>query len=122
METPVEAPKKRSESAAYWRYRRSEKYRLTYLRSHLKRKYGVTLEHYQALLDAQGGGCKICGDKYDRQWKDGRTQRVPLCVDHDHKTGVVRGLLCNHCNVGLALFKEQPDRLAKAIKYLGGVL
>lgn len=55
----------------------------------LKRRYGITLEQYNALLEQQGGACAIC-------------QRVPkagrLHVDHDHKTKVVRGLLCYRCN------------------------
>jgi hypothetical protein len=53
---------------------------------------GVTVEQYDAMLAAQGGGCAICGTKP-------KTRR--LDVDHDHKTGRVRGLLCHRCNRAL---------------------
>jgi hypothetical protein len=56
------------------------------------KQLGVTDEAYEALLAAQGGGCAICGAKP-------KTRR--LHVDHDHKTGKVRGLLCHRCNRGL---------------------
>ena len=54
---------------------------------------GVTVEQYDAMLDAQGGGCAICGNPP-------KTRR--LDVDHDHRTGKVRGLLCHRCNRTLA--------------------
>ena len=53
---------------------------------------GLTLAAYEALLEAQGGGCAICG-------ATPKTRR--LDTDHDHKTGKVRGLLCHRCNRAL---------------------
>ena len=79
-------------------------------RSHLKRKYGMTLEEYDALLEAQGGGCFICG----RPPRDD----ISLHVDHDHSTGRVRGILCFCCNNALADFREDPALLARAAGYL----
>lgn len=76
--------------------------------SRLKR-YGITLTEYNELLKRQNGGCAICG--YDNDGKD-------LYVDHDHKTGTVRGLLCNGCNFGLGHFCDCVDRLEGAILYL----
>lgn len=79
-------------------------------RSHLKRKYGMTIEEYDAMLEAQGGGCFLCG----------RAPRedISLHVDHDHSTGMVRGILCFCCNNALADFREDPALLAKAAAYL----
>jgi hypothetical protein len=77
---------------------------------HLMRKYGLTLEQYDAMLKGQGGGCFICG----------RAPRedISLHVDHDHATGRIRGILCFCCNNALADFKEDPKLLAKAVSYL----
>jgi len=101
------------------KYRKTEKYKLSYLKGHLKRKYGLSLEEYNELLSSQNYQCKICfSSGNDRKWKDGREQFVAFHVDHDHITGKVRGLLCNKCNVGLAMFKENITTMTNAISYL----
>ena len=79
-------------------------------KSYLKRKYGMTIEQYDAMLEAQGGGCFICGRP--------PREDISLHVDHDHSTGQVRGILCFCCNNALADFKEDPETLQKAITYL----
>lgn len=71
------------------------------------RKYGVTPEQQDALHEAAGGKCGICAQS---------TQQ--LVIDHCHTTGEVRGLLCNNCNTGLGMFKDNPQYLRKAINYL----
>ncbi len=71
----------------------------------------LTEEQYKAMAERQGGVCAICSGKP----KSGR-----LAVDHIHGTTTVRGLLCNLCNSGLGLFKDDPNRLAAAIEYLKG--
>jgi hypothetical protein len=78
---------------------------------HLKRKYGITEEDYQSVLVSQGGVCAICGEL--ELSKTGR-----LHIDHNHDTGKVRGLLCGQCNKGIGLFKDTPDLLLSAAKYL----
>jgi len=103
---------------AYSRYRSSESYRRTCVNTHLKRHYGITLEEYERMYEEQGGSCKICGGTDTRQWRDGRTQRVKLFVDHEHKTNRIRGLLCNKCNVGVAMFNDSEDIMLRAAKYL----
>lgn len=69
--------------------------------------YGLTQAAFHAMIDAQGGRCPICG-------------RVPpkLVVDHDHRSGVVRGLLCGPCNLGLGHLRDQPVLCERAADYL----
>lgn len=82
--------------------------------SRVKAKYGITIEAGNQMWEEQGGCCAICG-KPEPEFAD-RFQR--LHVDHDHLTGVVRGLLCSSCNQGLGYFADDPDRLDKAAQYL----
>lgn len=78
--------------------------------------YGLTPEAYTALEESQNYKCRICG-----KHKNETTHRV-LDVDHDHDTGRIRGLLCNSCNAGLGLFKDNQTNLLRAIQYLKGNL
>lgn len=77
----------------------------------LKQKFGITEERYQELLKAQGGVCKLCGDGPNGRWKQ-------LQVDHNHKTGEVRGLLCWNCNYRIVGKIETMGLLPKLIDYL----
>ncbi len=77
--------------------------------NNLKIKYGLTMEDYNKMLKKQGGTCVIC--------RNGNNRRK-LCVDHNHKTGKVRGLLCDSCNFTIGHSKEDINLLKKAIKYL----
>ena len=79
--------------------------------AYLKRKYGLSIKEYDAMLIGQGGVCKICREAMP----DGQR----FHVDHDHITGRVRGLLCTACNHGLGNFKDNPMLLIEAYKYLG---
>jgi hypothetical protein len=74
------------------------------------KKYGMTLEDYQALSRKQGGVCAICR-------KPPRRGRL-LCVDHNHVTNLVRGLVCSGCNVTVGFLEKDPVRLAQAQEYL----
>jgi hypothetical protein len=80
-----------------------------YRRQSLKYNFGITLEEYDALFDSQDGKCAIC-----LLPPSGRQ----LAVDHDHKTGKIRGLLCTKCNVALGLLNDDIGRLFLAIEYL----
>lgn len=80
-------------------------------RDNIKR-YGVTVEQFDAMLATQGGRCAICGTTEPRR-NHGR-----MAIDHDHATGRVRALLCGDCNNGLGLFGDDADRLRKAATYL----
>lgn len=92
------------------RTKASPTYRKSLRASHLKRKYGITLEDYDGMLVAQGGRCAICGEPEP----DGRS----LHVDHDHDTGAVRGLLCFTCNAGIGMFDHDLRLLDAAADYL----
>lgn len=78
-------------------------------------KYGLTPATYEALLQSQRGVCAICGMP-PRDLSVSRHAR--LHVDHDHATGVVRGLLCMSCNRALGWFRDHAGLLASAIDYL----
>lgn len=82
-------------------------------RRKLRQKYDMTLEEYNQMLHDQNYSCAICGSKETRNSK---YEFLP--VDHCHKTGKVRGLLCDFCNVGLGRFEDDVERLQNAIKYL----
>lgn len=84
---------------------------LTYRKHQLKKWYGLTLERYDEMVAEQNGGCAICHDP-----PDGKHQYFH--VDHNHETGVVRGLLCSRCNTALGLFKSDVTRMEAAIRYL----
>lgn len=71
-----------------------------------KRLYGLSPAEFAALQEAQGGHCAIC------------PASEKLVVDHDHSTGVVRGLLCDPCNQSLGLMQDSPDRFVRAAAYV----
>lgn len=78
----------------------------------IQRLFGIT---YNALVEKYGNSCGICGKSEDAQF-NGRATR--LCVDHDHTTGEVRGLLCRACNAWLGVYENHPGWFAKADAYL----
>lgn len=78
-------------------------------RKKMLRTFGMTEADYNRLFNAQQGGCAIC-------WERQHGRR--LAVDHNHKTGIARGLLCVKCNAGLGMFKDDAQRLGWAIDYL----
>lgn len=81
----------------------------------LKSRFNMTLEDYDAMFDKQCGRCKICGS-FETRTQDGRITR--LAVDHDHKTGRIRGLLCSSCNKALGFVKDDVVILDRMKKYL----
>ena len=86
----------------------------------LRSKYSIGLAEYEALYTAQNGCCAICGSPDSGKCHgNGRGAfSEAWSVDHDHKTGRVRGLLCDHCNKGLGCFKDSPTVMLQAIEYL----
>lgn len=76
----------------------------------LRRKFGMTVEDYDVMLEQQGGKCAIC--------KSEEPKGKRFSVDHNHKTGEVRGLLCNPCNAAIGLLKDSPEVIESAKEYL----
>lgn len=82
-------------------------------------KYGVGLKEYMRMLKEQRGVCQICGTPpTPKDHKPGKDGGRYLCIDHDHVTKKIRGLLCGNCNKGLGMFKDNPELLSRAIDYL----
>lgn len=75
----------------------------------MKKTYGISQAQYIRLKEKQGNRCGICGKVY---------RRKNYRVDHDHKTGKVRGLLCDKCNKGLGWFGDSVSGIKKAYDYL----
>lgn len=81
------------------------------------RNYGVSPEWYEAKLVEQGGVCAIC--KLPESFVNKRSGGIKLlCIDHDHDTGKVRGLLCQKCNVALGNMGDDPKRVRNLARYL----
>ena len=74
----------------------------------LKANYDITPAEVEQRLKQQGHACAICREPFED---------APM-VDHDHKTGNVRGLLCHHCNTGIGLMRDDPKLLYRAAKYI----
>lgn len=75
----------------------------------LERQYSISEATYEAIFQKQDGKCAICHCRQHYQ---------RLAVDHDHKTGMVRGLLCTNCNRGLGRFFDSALRLNNAAAYI----
>lgn len=79
-------------------------------RYRLKRKYGISIEERDRLIESQNGLCAIC--------KSTCRTGNKLSVDHSHVTGKVRGMLCANCNLGLGSFMDSISSLKSAVEYL----
>ena len=101
---------KRCKRAAY-RKANKEEMKAKDFAQDLKKHYGISVETYNNLWVAQDGRCACCG-KHQSEFKR------RLHVDHCHKNGKIRGLLCTRCNPGLGYFDDSIERLELAIKYL----
>lgn len=80
----------------------------------LAKDYGISLSTYQRMFDRQGGRCAVCGES---EYRKVGNRTVALCVDHDHRTGEVRALLCNDCNTALGLMREGARRISMLLDY-----
>ena len=108
---------KRLKQVQEWRKNNPEKFKAMPSRSpehikkqQLKKRHGITLEQFNQMLVAQDGKCAIC----HMGFKDNKD----TCVDHNHKTGQIRQLLCFNCNVGIGKFDDSVRLLQNAVDYL----
>ena len=81
--------------------------RMTRKGYNLRARYGIDIKMYNYMVELQGGKCGICHEEHEK-----------LFVDHEHGSGLVRGLLCKRCNTGLSMFKDSPERVHNALRYL----
>lgn len=89
-----------------YREKNPERVRTAWLKFH----YGLTLQEYSDMLEACNGRCEVCGDL--------PAHKGGLHIDHNHETGVVRGMLCFHCNSALGQVREDVERLRALIAYI----
>lgn len=90
--------------AHFEKYR--DKYTIDIKYNRIKNRYGLSREEYDKIPKV----CTICGDRED------------LCVDHNHQSGRIRGMLCRMCNTGLGHFKDHPVLLDRASNYVLGLI
>ena len=96
-----------------WKDTNPEKHISAQRKSHLLRKYGMTPEKYAEMDIKQSHLCAICGEPQTPKYRY-------LDVDHDHRTGKNRGLLCRRCNIKISVLESSPEWMEKALAYLGG--
>jgi DNA-binding CsgD family transcriptional regulator len=101
-----------TEAAARRRSERGDEAKSVAAAHNLRRKYGLTVDVYTAMVDTQQGACAICRVAFGAE-----VGRRPH-VDHDHSTGAVRGILCFRCNTAIGKLRDDPALLANAIAYL----
>lgn len=105
----------KKEKAAYykqWYAKNKDAARQTMRKCWLRAQFGITLEDYNNMLDEQQGRCAIC--KATRPAENLKLKNFH--IDHDHKTGKVRGLLCNKCNLNLAWYEQWKDQAENYLK------
>lgn len=108
----AQSPKGKKQKKEYWKkYKQNPEVKLYYTKVRLKKEYNLSIEEHKKMFIDQNYCCAIC-NKHQSEFT--RT----FHVDHDHKTGKVRELLCQHCNHLLGNSWENTEILEKAIKYL----
>lgn len=95
-----------------WREANKEQDALVMLKARLKRKYNLSIEEYETLIESQNNSCKVCGTHARNNIKG------KLYIDHCHTTGKVRGLLCMKCNSALGLLNDDKELLQNLLDYL----
>lgn len=120
---------------AWWREQNREKYNLGRTAwanlnrkkrtaqarsSHLLKNFNISLKEFDVICKSQDYKCKICRSSLKKTKTDKLGRKIPQAyVDHNHKTGAIRGILCMNCNTGLGHFRDSTKLLRSAILYLG---
>jgi hypothetical protein len=110
---PFADPEKNKAAITAWRVNNREKYNAYQAKWRSKnffRQYGLTRVQYDGMMARQNSSCAICHTPFE-------LEETKPCIDHDHDTGVVRGLLCRKCNLGIGYLRT-PVVLEAAISYL----
>tara|TARA_R110000796_G_scaffold48133_1_gene115589 strand:- start:248 stop:580 length:333 start_codon:yes stop_codon:yes gene_type:complete len=103
---------RKREANKRWQLNNRDKFLQSVLNSTMKRRYGIDLKEYDKLSSLQNDVCYICNNKCNTK----NTKR--LSIDHCHKTGKIRKLLCKKCNTALGQVNDNIDLLNKMIKYI----
>lgn len=113
---------RRAAQVAAWRESNPAAWARIARRAKLKRM-GLTEQEFDDLLALQNGQCPICGTELQQASGD-RDFDCDAVIDHDHETGLTRGLLCHRCNMALGLLRDNTDALRRAADYIrhGGVM
>jgi hypothetical protein len=98
----------RNERKKLWRHKNPDKVK----NEKLKRNHGITLIDFKKMLLDQNNKCKICDHLFT-----GKEPYIP-CVDHDHNSLKVRGLLCRNCNSGIGGFNDDQEFLTRALNWV----
>ena len=98
------------EVSKQWYLKNPERHRVASLKSHLKKKYNMTIEEFEALKKEQGNRCLICKKVF--------ILSSQTHIDHDHLTKEVRGILCTRCNFIVGMVEKESDIVMKAVKYV----
>lgn len=112
----VENREKLKQQKRDWYYQNKSRAQETQTKSYRLRTYGLSHEEYLEMLEEQNHVCAICHNPEELLNPSGTPR--PLCVDHCHTTGNIRGLLCNRCNILLSRAKDNVSILQNAIQYL----
>lgn len=104
------ARQKNGKYAKTWRINNPEKSKMIARKTHIMRKFGITIEEYETMLLSQDSVCAICKNKC--------ATGNYLAVDHNHNTQKIRALLCKNCNTAIGLFKEDINIMTNAIEYI----
>lgn len=102
MRSTVDGMKKVRAANAKWRAKKGRAY-------YLKKLYGISLEQFRSMLQEQNFRCLVCVKFL--------TEKTAV-VDHVHPDGPVRGLLCDRCNIALGCFKDDPETMERAARYV----
>ncbi len=103
-------PGKHAQYSRAQRVKNPSKFKAKAHKARLRYLYDISVDQFDSMFRGQNGACAICG----KQNLNGRR----LCIDHDHKTGKVRGLLCSPCNGFLGQIDDDKSAALKAIQYL----
>jgi hypothetical protein len=99
-----------------WREADYERKILNNRKKCLKSRYNMSIEDYNKILDLQCGKCAVCGNTETAKHQNGLIKH--LTIDHCHKTGKIRGLLCDACNRAEGFLKSDPNIVRKLAEYL----